>query len=175
MKITIIGRQLTVAEDLKTLVTKKLTKFDKFFPDEAEAYVTFSRKRNKENLEVTISYSGTLFRSEEEDETFNNALDSCIDTIERQIRKNKTRLERKLRPEAFAQDVDYPEVDEETEFNIRVKSFSFKPMSPEEAILQMNLLGHKFFVFVNSETNDTCVVYKRDDGAYGLIVPGDED
>jgi len=175
MKITIIGRQFTVAEDLKTMVEKKLVKFDKFFPDEAEAYVTFSRKRNKENLEITISYSGTLFRSEEEDETFNNALDRCVDTIERQIRKNKTRLERRLRQGAFIQEEDYADVDEETEFKIRVKSFSFKPMSPEEAILQMNLIGHKFFVFVNSDTNDTCVVYKRDDGAYGLIVPSDED
>lgn len=176
MKITIIGRQINVADDLKALVDKKLSKFDKFFTDEAEAYVTFSKKRNKENLEVTISYSGTLFRSETEDDTFNNALDRCMENIERQIRKNKTRLERRFRQGTFSVDVsDELPIEEETEFNIRVKTFSFKPMSPEEAILQMNLLGHKFFVFVDSDSNDTCVVYKRDDGAYGLIVPSDED
>ena len=176
MKITIIGRQINVAEDLKALVDKKLAKFDKFFTDEAEAYVTFSKKRSKENLEVTISYSGTLFRSEIEDDTFNNALDRCMENIERQIRKNKTRLERRFRQGAFLVDMsEEPEIEEETEFNIRIKSFSFKPMSPEEAILQMNLLGHKFFVFVDSDSSDTCVVYKRDDGAYGLIVPSDEE
>ncbi|MBP5235938.1 MAG: ribosome-associated translation inhibitor RaiA [Clostridia bacterium] len=176
MKITIIARQVTVTDDLKELVSKKLSKFDKFFSDEAEAFVTFSKKKNTEKLEVTISYSGTLFRSEVEDETFNNSLDRCVENIERQIRKNKTRLERRLRQGAFA---DYSSlgseaVAEEGEFKIRVKSFSFKPMSPEEAILQMNLLSHKFYVFVNSETNETCVVYKREDGAYGLIVPSEE-
>lgn len=175
MKITTIGRQINVTEDLKTLVEKKLSKFDKFFTDEAEAYVTFNKKKNKESLEVTISYSGTLFRSETEDDTFNNALDRCTENIERQIRKNKTRLERRFRQGSFSVDVPNDEIEEETEFNIRTKTFSFKPMSPEEAILQMNLLGHKFFVFVDSDSSDTCVVYKRDDGAYGLIVPSDDE
>ena len=178
MKTTIIGRQMTVDEDLKEHITKKLKKFDKFFPDGAEANVTLYRIREKERLEVTISSGGTLFRGEEVGTTFLNALDSCIDSIERQIRKNKTRLARKLReglilPEyqGSADDTDMPEEDE---FRIRTKTFYFKPMTPEEAILQMNLLGHEFFVFNNADSGDTCVVYRRNDASYGLITPTSE-
>lgn len=173
MNISIIGRQMTVSDDLKAHVIKKLAKFDKFFDSEAEAYVTFSRIRSKECLEVTISSSGTLFRSEETADTFLNAMDRCIDSIERQIRKNKTRLERRLRDGAFTQLASdaSDDIAEEGEFIIRTKSFALKPMTPEEAILQMNLLGHTFFVFKNIENSETCVVYKRNAGSYGLIVP----
>ena len=173
MKITIVGRQMTVDEKLKALVTKKLARFDKYFSNEGEAIVTFSKKRNKENLEITINAANTLFRSEVDDETFQNALDRSIETIEGQIRKNKTRLEKRLRPEGFdeAYELDHEDYEEEPEFVIRKKSFYFKPMSPEEAILQMNLLGHQFFVFEDQDSGDTCVVYARKDGAYGLITP----
>lgn len=172
MKITINARQMTVRESLKELVFEKLSKLDKYFYDEGEATVTFSRKRNNVNLEVTIYAANTLFRCETEDETFQNALDRSIDTIERQIRRNKTRLEKRLREGVF--DTGYTAddyIDDEPEFKIRTKTFSFKPMSVEEAILQMNLLGHEFFVFEDQESGDTCVVYKRKDGDYGLIVP----
>ena len=172
MKITVIGRQMNVRESLKEMVFKKLEKLDKYFPDEGEATVTFSRKHDKENLEITIFAANTLVRSEIEDETFQNALDRSIDTIERQIRKNKTRLEKRLRDGAFAD--EYPEEEgweEEPEFRIRTKTFSYKPMSVEEAILQMNLLDHEFFVFEEDETGDVCVVYRRRDGDYGLIAP----
>ena len=94
-----------------------------------------------------------------------------IDSIERQIRKNKTRLEKRFRAGAFDEYFGDEATEEEPEFRIRTKTFSFKPMSVEEAILQMNLLGHQFFVFENSDSGDTCVVYTRKDGAYGLIVP----
>ncbi len=172
MKITVNARQMTVRESLKELVFKKLEKLDKYFPAEGEATVTFSRKHDKENLEITIFAANTLFRSEIEDETFQNALDRSIDTIERQIRKNKTRLEKRLRDGAFAD--SYPNEDgweEEPEFRIRTKTFSYKPMSVEEAILQMNLLDHEFFVFEEDATGDVCVVYKRKNGEYGLIAP----
>lgn len=174
MKTTIIGKQMNVSEDLKALVTKKLSKFDKFFKDGAEAFVTFNRRHDQECLEITISANGTLFRSEKKNSTFQNALDECIEAIERQIRKNKTRLEKRLRDGAFAAPAEVPvpvEIEEEKEIIIRTKKFPFKPMTPDEAILQMNLLGHEFFVFVDSQSEDTCVVYKRDDGNYGLIVP----
>ncbi len=176
MNITIIGRQMEVRDDLKALVDKKLAKFDKFFSTEAEATVKFSRLREKECLEVTISSNGTLFRAEEKNSTFQNALDRCIDSIERQIRKNKTRLERRLREGAFnpVPNDEYMDIEEEQEYKIRTKTFAFKPMTPEEAILQMNLLGHEFFVFRDSVTNDTCVVYKRKDNDYGLITPSPE-
>ena len=170
MKITTVGRQMNVPNDLKVLFEKKLQKFDKFFEDETEAVITLSRKKNLECLELMITANGTLFRSEESDSTFQNALDSAIDTIERQIRKNKTRLEKKFKGNSF--DIEYNEEDEEElEFEIRRKTFSFKPMSVEEAILQMNLLEHQFFVFTDMDTELVNVVYKRKDGGYGLIVP----
>ena len=172
MKITVNARQMTVRESLKELVFKKLEKLDKYFPEEGEATVTFSRKHDRENLEITIFAANTLFRSEIEDETFQNALDRSIDTIERQIRKNKTRLEKRLRDGAFADTYSDDEGwEEEPEFRIRTKTFSYKPMSVEEAILQMNLLNHEFFVFEEDESGDVCVVYKRKDGDYGLIAP----
>ena len=172
MKITVNARQMTVRESLKELVFKKLEKLNKYFPEEGEATVTFSRKHDRENLEITIFAANTLFRSEMEDETFQNALDRSIDTIERQIRKNKTRLEKRLRDGAFADSYSDDEGwEEEPEFRIRTKTFSYKPMSVEEAILQMNLLNHEFFVFEEDESGDVCVVYKRKDGDYGLIAP----
>lgn len=174
MKITTVGRQMDVPRDLKELFEEKLVKFDKFFKDEAEAVITLSRKKNYECLELMITANGTLFRSEEIDTTFRNALDKAVDTIERQIRKNKTRLEKKFRGSGFdfGGFVGSDETDEEErEFEIRTKTFSFKPMSVEEAILQMNLLEHEFFVFTNMDTDDVNVVYKRKNGGYGLIVP----
>ena len=170
MKINIIGRRMDVEEGLKALIDKKLAKLDKYFKDDAVAYVTMSREKNAERLELTVSSGGTLFRSEERDETFNNALDTAIDVIERQIRKNKTRLEKRLREGAFRTVEDQPEEFEEA-FRIREKTFVMKPMTPEEAILQMNLIGHEFFLFLNTETDALSVVYKRKDGGYGLIRP----
>ena len=176
MKITIVCRQMSVGDDLKALVAKKLSRLDKYFDREGDATVTFSKKRNFETLEITISAAGTLFRSEVDDESFKNALDRSIDNIERQIRKNKTRLARRLREGAFippaVEEFDDTVADEEE--IIRTKTYSTKPMSPEEAILQMNLLGHQFFVFNDDQTGATCVVYTRRDGAYGLIVPEKE-
>lgn len=172
MKVTINARQMTVRESLKELVFEKLEKLDKYFQREGEATVTFSRKRNKENLEITILAANTLFRCEVEDETFQNALDRSIDMIERQIRKNKTRLEKRLREDAFEAPYEaMEELEEEPEFKVRHKSFTYKPMSVDEAILQMNLLDHTFFVFKDAQTEEVCVVYKRKDGDYGLITP----
>ncbi len=173
MKITVVGRHMTAPEDMKELVAKKLSKFDRYFEREGEATVTFSTKRNRENIEITINAAGTLFRCETDDETFRNAIDRAVDTIERQIRKNKTRLEKRFRKNAFVEEGYAPQYEEpeDEEKVIRKKTFVFKPMTPDEAILQMNLLGHTFFVFNDADTGDTCVVYKRHDGDYGLITP----
>ena len=173
MKINIIGRRMEVEESLKQLISKKLTKLDKYFRDDAVAYVTLSHEKNAERLELTVSSTGMLFRSEEMDSTFNNALDTAVDTIERQIRKNKTRLEKRLR-EGSLRFADEPEESEEV-FGIREKVFVMKPMSPEEAILQMNLLGHSFFVFRNTDDNSISVVYRRNNGGYGMIETSEED
>lgn len=173
MKITTIGRQMEVPRDLKELFEKKLQKFDKFFKDEAEAVITLSKENNEECLELMITAKGTIFRSEESDSTFQNALDTAIDTIERQIRKNKTRLEKKFKDNSFEAYLFEDEHDdgEELEFEIRTKKFYFKPMSVEEAILQMNLLEHEFYVFTDQDTDKVNVVYKRKKGGYGLIIP----
>ena len=173
MKVTIIGRQMNVWAEMKETIEVKLAKLDKYFGDECEATATLSSKHGLKNLEITINAYGTIFRSETEDETFRNALDRSIYSIERQIRKNKTRLAKKLRSGAFDNGIfdtgeDY---EEDAEFNIRTKSYPNKPMTPEEAILQMNLLGHSFFAFWCEDFGGTCVVYKRKDGDYGMIVP----
>ena len=173
MKITVVGRQMNVYEDMKILIDKKLKKFDKFFSGEGEATVTLSCKHNQKFLELTISAAGALFRSEVGAESFRDALDATINNIERQIRKNKTRLARRLREGAFIPPAveEFDDIEADNEEIIRTKTFSTKPMSPEEAILQMNLLGHQFFVFNDDQTGATCVVYTRHDGGYGLIVP----
>ena len=177
MKINAIGRQVTVTEDLRKLFDKKLAKFDKFFHDDAEATLKLrERKNGRKIIELTITSGGTIYRAETEDETYQNALDRDIYAIERQIRKNKTRLARKLRttmapPPEVEEFDDIPTDDEDI---IRTKTFPIKPMSAEEAILQMNLLGHQFFVFNDDQTGATCVVYARKDGGYGLLIPEKE-
>ena len=172
MKITIYGKQMTVRETLKAAVEKKLAKFDKFFGEETEAFVTCKTRKGVKIIEITVNYGGATFRSEEENETFITALDRAVEGLERQIRKNKTRVEKMVKRGAFViTDDDDDEYVEEDDFEIRVKTFPFKPMTPEEAILQMNLIGHAFYAFTDSESGDTCVVYKRKAGSYGLIVP----
>ena len=171
MKVNIIGRQLNVWDEMKVTIEKKLQKFDKYFGEDCTATATLSIKHNQKCLELTINTQGAIFRSEVEDETFRNALDKAVYLIERQIRKNKTRLERKLKGVNFDGGIfeTGEDFEEEKEFVVRKKSFSIKPMSVEEAIMQMNLLGHEFFVFRDDKTEDICVVYKRHDGDYGLI------
>ena len=173
MKIIVSGKQMSVRESLKLAIEKKLAKFNKFFDDSTEAFVTCKARKGVKIIEITISYGGTLFRSEEESDTFLTALDRSMESLERQIRKNKTRLEKTIRQGAFlVEEPDYEdEWEEEGEFNIRTKSYPNKPMTPEEAILQMNLLGHAFFAFWCEDFGGTCVVYKRKDGDYGMIVP----
>ena len=175
MKITIYGKQMTVRDSLKAAVEKKLLKFDKFFGEETEAFVTCKVRKGVKIIEITVNYGGTTFRCEEESDTFITALDRAVESLERQIRKNKTRLEKKVRTNAFVMtEEDDDEYVEEGDFEIRVKTFPFKPMTPEEAILQMNLLGHAFYAFTDAQSGDVCVVYKRKEGSYGLIVPDDE-
>lgn len=168
---------MKVFEVVKEMAEKKLAKFDKFFHDDAEMDIVFSMPKNAEKVEITIYTSGTTLRAEEVSDTFANAIDRVIDSLERQIRKNKTKLQKKIREEGFAiAENDFPDVEEEDlTANLRVKSFPFKPMSCEEAILQMELIGHSFYVFKDADNGlETCVVYKRNAGGYGLIVPSEE-
>ena len=172
MKLTIVGRKFDVTDELKEKVAKKLGKLDKFFDDEAKANVTMRTERNKEVLETTIIYKGTMFRSEVAEEKITASLDKSIDIIERQIRKNKTRLEKQLKSGSFDNAVEALPAETEDEIKItRSKKFYLKPMTAEEAILQMNLLGHQFFLFKNDTDGNINLVYKKDNSEYGLIEP----
>ena len=171
MKITVYGKQRSVRDTLKTAIEKKLSKFDKFFGADTEAFVTCKVRKGVKIIEITVNYGGTTFRCEEENETFITALDRAVEGLERQIRKNKTRVEKMVKKGAFViEEDDDDEYIEEGDFEIRVKTFPFKPMTAEEAILQMNLLGHSFYAFTDAATEEVCVVYKRKEGDYGLIM-----
>jgi len=175
MRIKIVGRQMDVPKDFYELADRKLSKYDKFFKDDAIANVTLRKRKNgNEILELTITSSGLMFRGEEEDSTFQNALDAVMESIERQLRKNKTRLEKRLRDGVFPKEIVVESVEDEapavnSDAPVRIKEFVLKTMSTEEAILQMNMLGHQFFVFKSDETGKAAVIYKRNNGGYGLI------
>ncbi len=170
MKITITGRKIDITAGLNDYTERKLNKLDKYFGENAEANVTLSVQKDSQIVEVTIYFEGMIFRAEVANEDMYAAIDKAEDVLERQIRKQKTRLEKKLRSEAFAPTSEFEHIKEEEEFKIvKTKTYENKPMSVEEAILQMNLLGHNFYIFNNSATDDKNVVYKRKDGNYGLI------
>lgn len=170
MKITVIGRKCTPRDSFKEHAEKKLQKIDRFFGDEASAKVTATVEKTSQTVEITVNNDGLIFRAQAKAENMNEALDNCVDLLIRQIRKNKTKLEKRLRSGAFD---DYQGLeDEEPEFElVRTKSIPIKPQSVDEAILQMNMLGHKFYMFRNSANNSVAVVYRREDGGYGLIEP----
>lgn len=181
MKFTFVEKKVRITDDLKSYAEKKIGKLDRFFKDESEAHVTFKIERGFHIVELTLSNNGMYYRVSEKTSDMFASIDSAVAAVERQIRKNKTRLEKRLREGAvdrYVKDAaSYISKDDEDEpeFNIvRTKRFSIKPMAPEEAILQMNLLGHEFFVFKNQDTDDSfAVVYKRSNGGYGLIESGD--
>ena len=175
MKKTFIEKRFTLTPNIASAIEKKLERLDKFFNDETEMTVTLSTEGNFEKIELTIFENGMFYRSEEADDKMLCALDRAIDIIERQLRKNKTKLRKRIKQDIQIQnafdDIDY----EEEEITIsKIKHFPIKPMSAEEAVLQMNMLGHEFFVFEDMETDATCVVYKRHGNTYGLIVPNED-
>jgi len=173
MKFIISGKNVEVTEALKEKVNKKIGKLDKFFNPQTEAHVTMSVQRNRHILEVTIPFNGITLRAEVAGDDMYSCIDKAEDILERQIRKNRTRLEKRMH-ETFKSEYFNPDitVEEEKEFKVvRTKKFAIKPMPVEEAILQMNLLGHEFYMFSNAETNEVNVVYRRKDGNYGLIEP----
>ena len=171
MNITIIGRKCNPREDFRVRAEKRLSKVEKLFGDEIDAKVTATVEKNFHTVEITVIKGSMIFRAEETADNMADALDECVDSLIRQIRKNKTKLDKKLHS-AVIDDFFADEVDEEEEFEIiREKVISLKPQSVEEAILQMNLLGHEFYMFLNAETDTVNVVYKRNATGYGLIIP----
>lgn len=175
MKITVIGRKCTPRDSFKDRAEKRLKKVEKFFGSEAEAKVTATVEKNEQIVEVTIYHDGMIFRSQERAVNMNDALDRCADSIVRQIRKNKTKVEKKLRQAAFDEYDAIEAFEPEDDYSVvRSKEILLKPQSVEEAILQMNLLDHQFYMFLDSQTYKTCVVYARKDGGYGLLIPETE-
>ena len=168
MKAVFNLRKVDVLEKDIKLIEKKLTRLDKFFSDNAAATITVTKIKDNMNAEITVTEKGMYFRAERSGKSLTACVDEIIDLLTRQIRKNKTRLEKRLydgKPMAF----DNALFDEE-EYNIvKTKSVYLKPMDEEEAILEMNMLGHSFFMFLNVDTHKICVVYKRHDGDYGIL------
>ena len=170
MNITIVGRKCNPHEDFRARAEKRLSKVEKLFGEEANAKVTATVEKNCQIVEVTVTKGGMIFRSEERADNMADALDECVDSLIRQIRKNKTRLDKRLHSAAL--DDFTADAEEEKDFDvIREKVVSLKPQSVEEAILQMNLLGHRFYMFLNANTDRINVVYKRNETGYGLISP----
>lgn len=176
MRFIYTVKNVELNQPTKDMIERKLSKLDKFFKGNLEAYITVSKIRSQTNLEVTIPYRGIIFRAETLQHDVLAATDKAADILVRQIRRNKTRLEKRLH-ETVSIDYDTgiedrERVDEELDFKIvKSKKFPLKPMSVEEAILQMNLLGHQFYMFQNAETNEINVVYVRKEKDYGLIEP----
>ena len=175
MKFTYTCKKVSLNDSVKAYAEKKVGKLEKFFKEEPEASVTFSvEKKNRCVAEIMLrGANGTLFRAQTEDPDgdMRSAIDEAVSFIDRRIRKNKTRLAKNLRPDALVSTVPAEfDVVEDNDFDIiRTKRFSVKPMTTDEAVLQMNLLGHSFYVFRNIETNAVCVVYHRNNGGYGII------
>ncbi|MFU0833683.1 MAG: Ribosome hibernation promoting factor [Oscillospiraceae bacterium] len=177
MKITITGRKVNLRDHFKELVAKKLSRFDRIFDEDAQAKVVVTVMKNRQTVEITIHSRGMYYRAEKTADEMNDALDDVISALASQIRRNKARLDKKIHSSALTEDVQpFPKANEEPdEYKVvRTKHFFVKPMSVEEAILQMNLLGHQFFMFRNEEDNEINVVYKRRDGNYGLLTPDAE-
>ncbi len=172
MKVTITAKKLTISQAFTDYAVERLNaKLDRFFPEEAEAKLTLAERREQILLELTVKYNGIIYRAEQSAKDKNDALDVTIDRIIRQIRKQKTKVEKSLRANAFVDLEPDAEAEEKDYEVIRYKTFALKPMTVDEAILQMNLLGHAFFMFKNAESGLVNVVYLREDGNYAVLVP----
>ncbi len=175
MKMIYAGTNVEVTTALRDVTEKKLTKLDKYFQKDIEGTVTFSTQKNMKIIEITINLPGTIIRAEESSDDMYASIDKAVDVLERQVRKYKTKLQKRYKnnetirfenvvPLTVEEDSEKPKL-------VKTKRFSLKPMSSEEAILQMELLRHNFFVYLDGETDLVGIVYKRKDGDYGLIEP----
>jgi putative sigma-54 modulation protein len=174
MKFQYSEKRVKLPGNIHFYAEKKVMKLARFFDEDAEALITFSVEKNRNIVELTVHGAGTWFRAKESTSDMLASIDAAIGTIEGQIRKNKTRLARRLKQDAFVRSADEtsfaPEAEEEDFSIVRVKQFPTKPMRREEAVLQMNLLEHNFFAFRDEDNGGAfAVVYKRNDGGYGLI------
>lgn len=182
MDIKIVAKNTVVRDTFRELAEKKLKKFDRFFGDDASATVTVINQNDRETVEVMITAEGMFFRAEKTSQDRRDSLEATVDALATQIVRNKKKLQKKFKAAADAATyeaydiAEEPEVEEEKadEYGIvRVKRFPVATMDSQEAILQMNMLGHSFFLFRNGETNEINLVYRREDGNYGLLIPED--
>lgn len=174
MRYTITGRNIEVTEGLKSAVYEKIGKLEKFFSADAEAHVTLSVEKDRQKIEVTIPVKGSVIRAEQTSSDMYVSIDLVEEIIERQLKKYKNKIidRKQSGGEFFNQEFLEKDYDEDDTIEIvRTKKFDVKPMDPEEACIQMELLGHNFYVFCNAETNQVNVVYKRKGNTYGLIEP----
>ncbi len=175
MKIQVTEKKVQIPENVRAYADKKVSKLARYFKDDAEAFVVFSVEKNRNKVEITVHAANTYFRASESTSDMFASVDASISSLERQIRKNKTRLAKRIRQDAFSRTTEeistlVPDGPEESFEIVRTKQFPMKPMTREEAILQMNLLEHNFFAFRDEDSDGAfAVVYKRNDGGYGII------
>ena len=177
MKFVFTDKKINLPNKVHAYAEKKVGKLDRYFKADTEAAIVFSVEKDRNNVELTIRSGGTIIRVAESTSDMFATIDAAVSSVERQLRKNKSRLEKRLRQDAFSRSVDAeeissfaPEVDEEEFKIVRTKRFPIKPMTVDEAVLQMELVGHTFFAFKDVDHDGRfCVVYKRNDGDYGLI------
>ena len=172
MKIVIVGKNIDITPGLKSAVEDKIGKLSKYFTEETTAHVTLSVEKDRQKIEVTIPVKGKIIRSEQVSSDMYVSIDLVEEVIERQLKKYKNKIvDKQQNAAAFAQEFVEKDYDDDEVKIIRTKRFGIKPMDPEEACVQMELLGHNFYVFFNSETEEVNVVYKRKGNTYGLIEP----
>ena len=173
MAITVRGKNLDITPALKDYVEKRVKKVTKYFDKTGDIVVILKVEKGRHQVEVTVPVDGILLRGEESTADMYASIDQVMDKIEKQIEKHKTKIAKKFRGGGFRSDVASTTAVAEVEDSevVRTKKFAVKPMDAEEAILQMNLLNHDFFMFLNIETEQVNVVYRRKDGHYGLIEP----
>ena len=175
MKFQFREKKIKLPGNVHAYAEKKVMKLARYFEEDAEALIVFSAEKNRNKAELTVHGAGTWFRASESTSDMFASIDAAVGTIEGQIRKNKTRLARRLKQDAFVRSVQeetsfVPESAEDDLSIVKAKKFYFKPMTREEAVMQMNLLGHNFFAFRDEDNGGTfAVVYKRNEGGYGLI------
>ena len=172
MNIKLASRNTTVRDSFKNSLDKKLSKLNRFFDDSVVTNVTVTHEGGRETVEITIKEGGMFFRAEKTTNDRLDSLDAVVDSLFRQIVKNKNKLEKRMRGTAFEPGYDDDFIGAPDTYEIvKSKRFQVKPMDVEEAILQMNLIGHSFYMFRNMDGGEVCVVYKRKDGNYGLLEP----
>lgn len=173
MKYIYTGKGMEVSESLKARVEKKLGKLERYFRDEPDATVRFKQQKGARNIvEITVSTGGVILRAEESSNDMYLSIDHAVDKLESQIRRHRTKLDKRIHAAELEPVIEEAPVYEEANYDIvRTKKFPVKPMAVEDAITQMELLGHDFFLFLNEDVDTMCVLYRRHDGSYGLLQP----